>query len=115
MWEEQSPGTGISRSLQRKDTSISRLYKPGTSPKEEEVCEGTHQDYRTGLKRGFLRQKSNASPAVGGTASYIPLLIVKLHLAAEEVEAVVHAEASASIVGKLRAHILGIWKRVKKD
>ena len=43
-----------------------------------------------------------------------PSLKVKLHLAGEEVEAVVDTGASASVVGKRLARKLGIWKRARK-
>ena len=43
-----------------------------------------------------------------------PLLMVKVHLAGEEVEAVVDTGASASVVGKCLARKLKIWKRAKK-
>ena len=43
-----------------------------------------------------------------------PLLTVKLHLAGEEIEAVVDTGASASVVGKHLARKLGIWKKVRK-
>ena len=39
---------------------------------------------------------------------------VKLHLAGEEIEAVVDARASASAVGKRLARKLVIWKRARK-
>ena len=39
---------------------------------------------------------------------------VKLHLAGEEIEAVVDTGASASVVGKRLAYKLGIWKRARK-
>ena len=41
-------------------------------------------------------------------------MTVKLHLAEEQVEAVVDTGASASVVGKRLARKLGIWKRVRK-
>ena len=41
-------------------------------------------------------------------------MTVKLHLAGEEVEALVDTGASASVVGKRLACKLGIWKRVRK-
>ena len=41
-------------------------------------------------------------------------MTVKVHLAGEEVEAVVDTGASASVVGKRLAPKLGIWKRAKK-
>ena len=41
-------------------------------------------------------------------------MMVKLHLADEEIEAVMDTGASASVVGKRLAHKLGIWKRAKK-
>ena len=40
--------------------------------------------------------------------------MVKMHLAGEEVEAVVDTGASASVVGKHLTHKLGIWKRERK-
>ena len=40
--------------------------------------------------------------------------MVKVHLAGEEVEAVVDTGASASVVGKRLARKLGIWKRARK-
>ena len=40
--------------------------------------------------------------------------MVKLHLAGEEVEAVVDMGASASVVGKRFACKLDIWKRARK-
>ena len=39
---------------------------------------------------------------------------VKLHLAGEEIEAVVDTGASASVVGKRLARKLGIWQSAKK-
>ena len=42
------------------------------------------------------------------------LLIAKLHLAGEEVEAIVNTGASASVVGKCFARKLGIRKRFRK-
>ena len=39
---------------------------------------------------------------------------MKLHLAGEEVEAVVDTGATASLVGKCLIHKLGSWKRVRK-
>ena len=56
----------------------------------------------------------STSPAVGRTPRHTPLLTVKLHLAGEEVEAVVDTGASASVVGKRLARKLGIWKRARK-
>ena len=41
-------------------------------------------------------------------------MTVKLHLAGEQVEAVVDTGASASVVGKCLAYKLGIWKRARK-
>ena len=41
-------------------------------------------------------------------------MIVKLHLAGEDIKAVVDTGASASVVGKRLARKLGIWKRVRK-
>ena len=43
-----------------------------------------------------------------------PLLTVKLHLAGEEIEAVVDTGASPSVVGKRLARKLGIWKKGRK-
>ena len=40
--------------------------------------------------------------------------MVQLHLAGEEVEAVVDTGASASVVGKRLACKLGIWKRARR-
>ena len=40
-------------------------------------------------------------------------MTVKLHLAGEEIEAVVDAGASASVVGKRLARKLKIWKRAR--
>ena len=40
--------------------------------------------------------------------------MVKVHLAGEEVEAVIHAGSSASVVGKRLACKLGIWKRARE-
>ena len=40
--------------------------------------------------------------------------MVKLHLAREEIEAVVDTGASASVVGKHMASTLEIWKRMRK-
>ena len=56
----------------------------------------------------------SASPAVGHTSRHTPLLMVKLHIAEEEVEAIVNTEARASVVGKRLACKLGIWKRARK-
>ena len=56
----------------------------------------------------------STSPAVGRTPRHTPLFTVKLHLAGEQVEAVVDTGASASVVGKRLAHKLGIWKRARK-
>ena len=42
------------------------------------------------------------------------LLIVKLNLAGEEVEPVMHTGASVSVVGKRLAWKLGIWKTTSK-
>ena len=56
---------------------------------------------------------SSPLPAVGHTPRHIALLKVKLYIAEEEVEAVVDTGASASIVGKRLARILGIWKKVR--
>ena len=41
-------------------------------------------------------------------------MTVKLHLAGEEIEAVVDTGASASVVGRRLARKLGIWKRARK-
>ena len=41
-------------------------------------------------------------------------MTLKMHLAREEVEAVVDTLASASVVGKHLARKLGIWKRASK-
>ena len=37
-----------------------------------------------------------------------------MHLAREEIEAVVDTGASASVVGRRLARILGLWKRARK-
>ena len=57
---------------------------------------------------------SSTSLAVGHTTRHTPLFTVKLHLAGEEVEAVVDTGASASVVGTRLARKLGIWKRARK-
>ena len=57
---------------------------------------------------------SSTSSAVGRTPLQTPLLTVKLHLAGEEIEAVVDTGASASVVGKCLACKLEIWKRGRK-
>ena len=38
-----------------------------------------------------------------------------MQIAGEEVEAVVDTIVSASVVGKRLGHILGIWKRARKN
>ena len=65
------------------------------------------------MRRGFWKRIRSTSPAVRRTTRHIPLLTVKLHLAKEQVEAVVHTRASTSVVGKRLACKLGIWKRVR--
>ena len=40
--------------------------------------------------------------------------MVKLYLAIAGVEALVYAEAGASVGGKRVSHILGIWERARK-
>ena len=54
------------------------------------------------------------SPPVGRTPPHTPLLMVKLHLAGEEVEAVADTGPSASVMGKHLAPKFGIWKRASK-
>ena len=56
----------------------------------------------------------STSPAVGRTPRHTPLLTVKLHIAGEEVEAIVDTGASPSLVGKRLGRKLGIWKRARK-
>ena len=56
----------------------------------------------------------STSPAVGRIPGHTLLLTVKLHLASEEMEAVVDTVASASVVGKHLACKLEIWKRARK-
>ena len=114
VWKKQLPGTGLQSSIKSKDTCVLWQCKPGTSPEEEEVPWVTPQDHGAGFKRGFGKRISSTSPAVGRTHQHTPLLTVKLHLAGEEIEAVVDTGASASIAGKCLARKLGIWKRVKK-
>ena len=57
---------------------------------------------------------SSTSPTVARTPRHTHLLTLKLHLAGEEVEAVVDTGASASVVGKCLARKLGIWKGARK-
>ena len=97
-----------------KNTSVLWQCKPGTSPKEEEVQQRTPQDYGGQFRRGFGEQIRSTSPPVGHTSTHTPLLTVKLHLAGEEIEAVVDTGESASVVGKRLSCKLGIWKRARK-
>ena len=57
---------------------------------------------------------SSILSTIGHTPQHTPLLIVKLHLAGEEIEVVVDTEASSCIVGKCLAYKLEIWKRARK-
>ena len=66
------------------------------------------------MGRGLGKRIRSTSPAVRRTSRDTPLLTVKLHLAGEEIEAVVDTEASASVVGKHLAYTLEIWKRARK-
>ena len=66
------------------------------------------------VQGGFRKQIRSKSPDVGHTPQHTPLLRVKLDLVGEEVEAVMDTGASASIVGKRLAHMLGICTRVRK-
>ena len=113
-WKEQSPGTGLHSSIKSKNTCIYWECKLGTSPKEEEVQPETPQDYGARFRRGLGKRIRSTSPAIGRTPRHTPLLTVKLHLAGEEVEAVVDTGASASVVGKRLACKLWIWKRARK-
>ena len=75
---------------------------------------GTPQDYGARFRRGFGKRIRSTSPAIVDTSQHTPLLMVKLHLAREEVEGVVDTGASASVVGKRLARKLGIWKTARK-
>ena len=114
VWKEQSPGTGLQGSIESKNTSVLWQCKAGTSPKEKEVRQRTPQNYGARFRRGFAKQISSTSPVGGHTPQHTSLLTIKLHLAGQEVEAVVNTGASASVVGKYLAHKLGIWKRARK-
>ena len=114
MQTKQSPGTGLQGTSTSKNTFDHWQCKPGTSSKEEEVRWRTPQDHGAGFRRRFGKRIRSTSPAVGRTPRHTPLLTVKLHLAGEEIEAVVDTGASASVVGKHLARKLGIWKRARK-
>ena len=60
------------------------------------------------------KEISRTSTAVRHTPRHATLLIVKLHLAGEEIEAVVDTGASASVVEKYLACKLEIWKRSRQ-
>ena len=94
MWKKQSPGTGLQGTIMSKNTSIRWQCKPGASSEEEEVLWRTAQDYGALFRRGFGKRIRSTSPAVGRTPPHIPLLTVKLHLAGEEIEAVVEDRKS---------------------
>ena len=51
---------------------------------------------------------------MGRTPYHTPLLMVRIQLAGEEVEAIVDCAASAPGVGKRLAKKLGVWKRARK-
>ena len=53
-------------------------------------------------------------PTVGRTPRHTPLLMVRIQLAGEEVEAVIDSGASAPVVGERLGIKLGIWKRARK-
>ena len=66
------------------------------------------------MRRGFGKRVSSPSPTVGRTPHNTPLLMVRIQLAAEEVEAIVEYTASAPVVGKRLAKKLGVWKSARK-
>ena len=72
------------------------------------------QDYGAQFRRGFVKQISSASLVVRCTTQHTSLLTVTIHLAGEEVVAVVHTGASGSVVEKGLVCKLDIWQRAKK-
>ena len=80
---------------------------------EEEYVQGRTQNYGDRFRRGFGKRITGTSPAVGYTASHTPLLIVKLYITKEEVEAVVDTKPSASAGGKHLVGKFGMWKRAR--
>ena len=76
--------------------------------------QGTHEDHRARFKREFGKGIRGPFRAIRHTTRHTSLLMVKLHLAGEEVEELVDRGASTSVVGKRLANKLERWKRVRK-